>query len=130
MSKLGNEIAKLNEQDTYSLILFALFKLRNIPEYSTLSELVYILNKEDLLKLCEYFGGLTIKIPTLDELESIVYSLVLYQSVNIEGKDYDETIKMIGHESTELRQVKADYEKISKILNQYNFDRSTSHESK
>lgn len=127
MAKLGDEIAKLNEQDTYSLILFALFKLRNIPEYSTLSELVYILDKDTLLKLCEYFGGLTIKIPTLDELESIVYSLVLYQSVDIEGKDYDETVKMIGHESTELRQVKVNYEKISKILSQYNFDRSTSH---
>lgn len=127
MAKLGDEIAKLNEQDTYSLILFALFKLRNIPEYSTLSELVYILDKDTLLKLCEYFGGLTIKIPTLDELESIVYSLVLYQSVDIEGKDYDETIKIIGHESTELRQVKVNYEKISKILSQYNFDRSTSH---
>ena len=31
-------------------------------------------------------------------------------------------------EATEA--VKADYEKISKILNQYNFDRSTNHESK
>ena len=79
MSKLNNEISKLNEKETYSLILFALFKLMNIPEYSTLSELVYILDKETLLKLCGYFGGLTIKIPTIQELESIVYSLILYQ---------------------------------------------------
>jgi len=123
MSRTNEEIAKLNEQDTYSLILFALFKLRNIPEYSTLSEMVYILDKEDILKLCEYFGGLTIKIPTIDELESIVYSLVLYQYVNIEGKSYDEAVKLIGHDSDEFRKVRADYEKISKILNQYNFNR-------
>ena len=125
MAKINTEIAKLNEMDTYSLILFTLFKLRDIPEYATLSELVYILDKESLLKLCEYFGGLTLKIPTIDELESIVYSLVLYQSVNIEGKDYNETIKVIGHKSSELRKVKNDYEKICKILNQYDFNRSS-----
>lgn len=43
MAKINTEIAKLNEMDTYSLILFTLFKLRDIPEYATLSELVYIL---------------------------------------------------------------------------------------
>lgn len=123
MAKISTELAKLNEQDTYSLILFALYKLRNIPEYSTLSELIYILDKEDTLKLCEYFGGLTIKIPTIEELESIVYSLVLYQSVNIEGKNYNDVIKAIGHESAELRKVKTDYEKICKILDQYDFNR-------
>lgn len=129
MAKINTEIAKLNEMDTYSLILFTLFKLRDIPEYATLSELVYILDKESLLKLCEYFGGLTLKIPTIDELESIVYSLVLYQSVNIEGKDYNEMVKIIGHKSSELRKVKNDYEKICKILDQYDFNRS-SNESK
>ena len=125
MAKISTEIAKLNEMDTYSLILFTLFKLRDIPEYATLSELVYILDKESLLKLCEYFGGLTLKIPTIDELESIVYSLVLYQSVNIEGKDYNEMVKIIGHKSSELRKVKNDYEKICKILDQYDFNRSS-----
>ena len=129
MAKINTEIAKLNEMDTYSLILFTLFKLRDIPEYATLSELVYILDKESLLKLCEYFGGLTLKIPTIDELESIVYSLVLYQSVNIEGKDYNEMAEVIGHKSSELRKVKNDYEKICKILDQYDFSRS-SNESK
>lgn len=130
MAKISTELAKLNEQDTYSLILFALYRLKNIPEYSTLSELIYILDKDDVLKLCEYFGGLTIKIPTIEELESIVYSLVLYQSVNIDGKRYDDVIKAIGHESTELRQVKANYNTICKILDKYDFNRSNSNESK
>jgi hypothetical protein len=49
-----------------------------VPDYMVLSELVYVLDKDNLLKLCEYFGGSTIKIPTIKELESIVYSLLLY----------------------------------------------------
>ena len=111
----------LTELDTYSLILFVLFKLRNIPEYASLSELVYILDKDTLLKLCEYFGGITLKIPTIEELESLVYSLVLYQYVELENMNYEEAIKLIGHKSSDLRKVKSDYQKICKILSLYEF---------
>ena len=38
---------------------------------------------------------------------------------------YDDAIKIIGYKSHELRKVKADYEKISKILSKYDFKRST-----
>lgn len=121
--KVKEELAKLKDVDVYSLMLFAMFKLRDIPEYSSLSELVYILDKESLLKLCEYFGGLTLKIPTIDELESIIYSLVLYQFVNIDGMDYDEAVKIIGHRANKLRQVKNDYVRICEILEKYDFSR-------
>ena len=83
--KIKTEIARLKEMDVYSLMLFALYKIKDIPEFSTLSEMAYVLDKDNLLKLCEYFGGLTIKIPTVDELQSIIYALVLYQYVDIDG---------------------------------------------
>ena len=120
--KIKEELARLNEIDTYSLILFALYKLRDIPEYSSLSELAYVLDKDNLLKLCEYFGGLTIKVPTIYELEAIVYSLVLYQYVDIDGMKYEDAIKLIGHKSYNLRQVKSDYNRIKEILRNYNFN--------
>ena len=124
--KIKEELAKLKDIDVYSLMLFAMFKLRDIPEYASLSEMVYILDKDSLLKLCEYFGGLTIKIPTIEELESIIYSLVLYQFVNIDGMDYDDAVKIIGHKSSQLRQVKYDYVKICDILDRYDFSRGES----
>ena len=121
--KIEEAVATLKESDIYSLMLFAMFKLRDIPEYSSLSELVYILDKDSLLKLCEYFGGLTIKIPTIEELESIMYSLILYQYVNIDGMDYDEAVKIIGYKSSQLRKVKSDYFAICEILDKYDFRR-------
>ena len=124
--KIKEELAKLKDIDVYSLMLFAMFKLRDIPEYASLSEMVYILDKDSLLKLCEYFGGLTIKIPTIEELESIIYSLVLYQFVNIDGMDYDDAVKIIGHKSSQLRQVKSDYVRICDILDKYDFSRGES----
>lgn len=124
--KYKEEIAKLKTVDIYSLILFALFKLRDIPEYSTLSELVYVLDKDSLLKLCEYFGGLTLKIPTVEELESLVYSLLLYEYVNIENMSYKDACDIIGHSSKDLRKVKSDYNKLVEILDKYDFTREES----
>ena len=77
--------------------------MTNVPEYSSLSELAYVLDKDNLLNLCEFFGGQTITIPTVDEVESLVYSLLLYQYVKIDKMDYNDALKLIGHESCELR---------------------------
>lgn len=118
--KIKEEVSKLKEMDIYSLIIFALFKIKDIPEYTVLSELAYILDKDNLLKLCEFFGGMTITIPTISELESLVYSLVLYEYVDVEGKPYDEAVKIIGHSSSDLRKVKSDYVKLKDIMSQYN----------
>ena len=119
--KIKEELSKLKEMDIYSLILFALFKLRDTEEYSTLSELAFILDKENLLKLCEFFGGVTLTIPTIDELENMVYSLVLYQYVDIDNMNYDDAIKVIGHKSKDLRAVKSNYNNLKEILSKYNF---------
>lgn len=120
---IKEELNQLKTTDIYSMLLFMLYKLSDTEEYSVLSELVYILDKDNLLNLCEYFGGLTITIPTIDELESVLNSVMLYQYVNIDNIPYTEAIKKIGFESSELRQVKKDYAAISKILNDYSFSR-------
>lgn len=121
MGRNQEELLSIKELDIYSLILFALFKLRSIPEYLTLSELVYILDKESLLKLCEYFGGLTLKIPTIQELESILYSLLLYQYVDINKMEYEDAVKLLGKNSSELRKIKSDYTKLKTVLENYSF---------
>ena len=118
---IKNNLEKLKERDIMSLLMFCLYKLADIPEYSSLSELCYVLDKNNLYNLCEFFGGQTIKIPTLDELEYLLYALLLYQYVNIEGKSYDEAISLIGHDSTELRDVKKGYRSLCNVLRNYSF---------
>ena len=119
--RIKENLLTLKDMDIWSLIFFALYKLKDIPEYSTISEMAYVLDKDNLLKLCEYFGGLTIKIPTIDELELLVHSLVLYQYVNIDGMDYEKAIEIIGKDSVDLRAVKSGYIKICEILSKYKF---------
>lgn len=117
-------INTLKDVDIYSMSMFVLYKLTSIPEYSVVGELPYILDKKNLLDFCNYFGGRTIKVPTLNELHSMMYLLLLYQYTKIEGKSYDEAIKLIGYKSSELRSVKTAYNRVCEVLDKYNFGRS------
>lgn len=121
-TKMQRGLNTLKEQDLYSLSLFCLYKLRGTEEYSSLSELVYLLDKENLLNLCEFFGGQTIYIPTTDELETLTYSLLLYHYVKIEHMEYSEALKLIGHKSKDLRAVKSSYIKLCDVLKNYTFE--------
>ena len=116
---IGDEISSLKDKEIYSLLLFVLFKLREDKEYSTLSELAYILEKDDFLNICEYFGGLTIKIPTIDELKNLIRLLVLYQTIKIEGKSLEESIKLLGYRNN--KKIIDDYSRIESILEKYQF---------
>ena len=119
--RIKENLLTLHDMDVWSLVLFALYNIKDIPEYSTISEMAFILDKDNLLKLCEYFGGLTIKIPTIDELEILVHALVLYQYVNINHMDYEKAIEIVGKDSIDLRAVKSGYIKICEILSKYDF---------
>lgn len=120
-TQIQRGLTTLKERDLYSLSLFCLYKLIGTGEYSSLSELVYVLDKENLLNLCEYFGGQTIYIPTPDELENLTYSLLLYHYVKLEHMNYDDAIDLIGHESKDLRAVKSNYLKLCEVLKNYTF---------
>ena len=119
MSTIKKNLMTLKDVDLYSLSMFALYKLIDIPEYSTISELPYILDKNNMLKLCEYFGGRTIRVPTIEELHSLMNLLLLYQYVNIDKMEYSQAVKLIGYDSKELRKVKTIYTKLCKILDNY-----------
>ena len=93
--------------------------MSDIPEYSSLSELVYVMDKQNFLNFCEYFGGQTIKVPTIDELNALMYSLLLYQYVKIDKIPYEKALTLIGHESKELRAVKKNYRVLCDILQKY-----------
>lgn len=121
-------LTTLKDVDIYSLSMFALYKLTDIPEYSTIAELPYILDRENMLKFCQYFGGSTIRIPTIEELHSLMYLLLLYQYVNIDNIPYSDAVKLIGYESKDLRQVKSNYNKLAKILEKYDIKSRESYE--
>lgn len=121
--KIKNELINLKRKDIYSLLMFVLFKFKNIDEYSTLSELAYVLDKDNLLKLCEYFGGLTIKIPTLSELETLLYALLMYQYINVDGMDFVSAKKVIDGSCRDADTAAELYLCLKNVMKDYQFSK-------
>lgn len=120
MATINNNLNNLKESDIWSFILFALFKMREIPEYTSLSELIYILDKPNLLKLCEYFGGQTISIPTIEEIELMIYGLLLYELIEVEKLSYEEANnKLPTTIAASSKKIRHCYLKIKNILANY-----------
>lgn len=119
---MNSELDKLKTRDIYSLILFILYKIKDNKKYSTLSELAYIVDKESLLNICQYFGGLTITIPTIDEFEDILNVLLLYQKVDVEGRDLDKTLDDFGIRRRNKENMITLYQQVQDILSDYKID--------
>lgn len=95
-SNIIKALEELDKNDIYSLILFVLYRLKDVPEYSTLSELVYILDNESFINFLNYYGGTTITIPKVEDLKNVVNAIMFYErSVNTEMSEA-EILKDIG----------------------------------
>lgn len=116
---IKTELKKLKEIDIWSLMLFVLYNFQKIPEYSTLSELAYIVDEKTLLKLCEYFGGQTITIPTIDQLEETIYAMLLYQYTDIEHIPFDEALLLLRVDKNQEKSIKNCYKTLKYVLSNY-----------
>ena len=119
---MGTEVNNLTSNDIYALMLFALYKLNDTSEYSSLSQLSYILDKENLLKLCQFYGGTTIYVPKIEELEDMLNALLMYQKVDIENMDIEEYLKQLKNKIGNTKYVQKNYGVVKDILKNYNFN--------
>ena len=123
-TKVQESLQTLNKTDVYSLLLFTLYKMHDIDEYSSLSELCYVLDNDNLIKLLSFYGGMTIKIPTLKEMRLMTQALLLFQYVNLEKGDFSEALETVcDNEFTETEMLDA-YKKISDVVANYEFGRN------
>ena len=122
-TSLKKDLNNLHLSDIYSLILFIMYKIQDIPEYAILSELSYLLDGANLTRLLTYFAGRTVTIPTEEEFTNMSNALLLYQYVNIEGKSLTEALTSINATPKQKEQITDIYLKVIPIMNNYNIDR-------
>lgn len=122
-TKLTEALNSLNKTDIYSLMLFTLYKMNDDPKYSTLSELCYILDGDNLSKLLSYYGGMTIKIPTLREMRLLLQALLLFQYVNLEKGTFEEGLKAVTEDEFEPEEIKSTYKLLLEVVDNYEFSR-------
>lgn len=123
MRRTKEDFDNLTKDEIYSLLLFALYQIKDIPEYATLSELSYILNRESLLNFLEYYGGMTITIPTIKDLRIVTQALLLYEYINLKGYTYASALRTLNCKEYEVDKIKNVYYKIYKVLSKYDFKR-------
>jgi len=126
--KTTNIKATLNSlqlSDIYSLMLFIMYKVQDIPEYAVLSELCYLLDGSNLTRLMTYFAGKTITIPTEEEFAIVTSALLMYQYINIDGESYANAQAKLNDLTAKQKDKASElYLKILPIMRQYNIDRS------
>lgn len=70
----------------FQYLLQLLPPLENEPEFAWLPELFSIIGARNLITLCKYAGGETIKLPTLEQLAQDIEALQWYYDVFISRK--------------------------------------------
>lgn len=119
MNSVKNSLDKLSTKDVQSMLMFVLFKLREIPEVAPLSQLVYLLDENSLIKLLKYFGGQTITFPTIEDLRILIHTLTLYKSVDIDHDDFDSKLAEVPSEI--LTPVTDLYNEVKDLMEEYVF---------
>ena len=115
----------LHLSDIYSLILFIIYKIQDIPDYAVLSEMCYLLDGANLTRLLTYFAGRTITFPTEEDMSAMTNALLLYQYINIEGSTLVEAqSKLENITPKQMDKITSLYLQILPIMKQYNIDRS------
>lgn len=122
MITINKKIESLKTKDVYSILMFLLFRAEEIPEYAVLSRLAYVLDKEVLLSLCELFGGMTIKIPTMDDLEKLLTAMTMYSRIDLDKEDkeivFDEVTEKYKNNIPPSTIIKL-YEQLHDIMENY-----------
>lgn len=114
----------LQLSDVYSLMLFVLYKLQDVPEYAVLSELCYLLDGANMTRLLTYFAGKTIQIPTAEEFSKVANAMLLYQYINIDGMSLVEAQAKLGKQNAKQRDATVDlYLKLLPVMKQYKIDK-------
>lgn len=124
-SSIKKNLNNLHLSDIYSLMLFILFKVQEIPEYAVTSELCYLLDGANMTRLLTYFAGKTVTFPTEAEMAIVTNALLMYQYINIDGETFTTAQNKLGDlTNKEKEKITELYVKIIPIMKQYNIDRS------
>lgn len=73
----------ITEELDFQYLLQLLPPLEDTSEFANLPELFSIIGAKNLIKLCKYAGGETIKLPTLEQLLKDIQALQWYYDVFI-----------------------------------------------
>lgn len=121
MSSLPRNLPDLDNEDLYSMAMMLLYASKDNPKYSTLSELIFILDHNNFLNFIKYFEGQTIEIPSLSDISDSLRALLLYQYVEIEHQDFYQALEIVGIPREQSREARKILNNFKKTVEKYNY---------
>ena len=115
-SNIVDSLNKLKAEDVYGKILLILYKLKDDEKYSTLSSLIWALDRENLLNFLTIFEGVEMKVPRIQDLKQIVSALEVYRLVTFENKELDESIESVATSEVSQQELKDIYYRICHVM--------------
>lgn len=73
----------ITEELDFAYLLELMPPMHNVPEFAWLPELFSIIGHEKLITLCNYAGGETIRIPTIEELNSSIEAFQWFYDIRV-----------------------------------------------
>jgi len=100
----------------YYMALMILYFLKDDPKYSTISEMVYLLDKQNFLNLVQYYGGQEIYVPEKDEIMLALKTILLYQYRVINKMPWSEALIKAGFNPSESHIARGLYISLEQVL--------------
>ena len=123
-NSIKQNLNNLHLSDIYSLMLFVMYKLQDVPDYAVLSELCYLLDGANLTRLLTYFAGKTLQIPTQEEFANMSKAMLMYQYINLDGNSLtDAQAKLTDVTPKQKEKITELYLKIIPVMQEYNINR-------
>lgn len=124
-NNLNEIVANLQKQDVYSILCSFLYDLKDVPEYSTLSELCYLTDTDSFMHLVNYFGGKTVRFPDKKELADLIQVLLLFQYYEVEKRHWKDAVVLAGFDPSKGKFAKNQLDRLKETMKKYNFGNRT-----
>ena len=112
----------LDKQDTFSVLLSAIYASEADEGYRMLSDLMICLDNRNFKKFLALFEGQTLKIPTINQLASMLQAMLLYAYLDVEKLKESEAYAKAGvpHPGPARTAAVEEYKKFKSILKSKN----------
>lgn len=109
-----------SNSDLYYMALTLLHILRNEDGYSDTARLALILDEDNFDRLIDNCGGMTITIPTREEVNRALKSLVYYQLTKLHRTPTREALKLSGVSLADAAKVQSMGRRINRFFKSIN----------
>lgn len=109
-----------SDEGVYTLALGLLYVLKEEEPYRNLSRIAFVLDRKSFDSLIDNLGGMTVTLPTREEVNAMLKALIYYQIRYLENKSVSEACRLSGASIKDITQVDLHARQIKEFFDNLN----------